>query len=672
MIAVSGVKPVKDELDGFARSLSPPPLRGSLQFALDELVIPEGETKNERFRLRTQPWNGLLLREMDNPHWYNIAVVGCVQSGKSLFGFVVPVIKHLFENGETVILGVPTVDEVGRDKWTLEILPVIRSSGFAHLLPRKGPGSQGGFPKVIVFKNGATLKVMGGTGGDEKRSSFTARVVVITEADKMDTAGEVSREADPITQMAARSMRWDIADRRLFMECTVSHTKGRIWQEYTNGSESRIACPCPYCREYVTPERASLRGWEGAADVLAAERDAYFVCPACEHALTTDDRRGMNRDAVLVHRGQSIDAEGTITGEMPPTRTLGFRWNAFNNMFWSPGAIGVAEWRAERAEDEESADREMAQFYWTTPWDPPEIDMTPLDPELLKVRHSGRLVRGQLSEDITRLTMGVDLHKKLGYWTLLGWRGGGKSHIVDYGVFGITTKLTVDRATLQALRKFRTMILAGWTDPSGAIMTPAQVWIDSGYAESRDAVYGFCLESAAQEGGGERFRPCKGYSATQEKDRFYKAPTRVSNLNRVIGEGYYLAYLETPSKMGRVKLVHVNADHWKSQVHQRLSIDTDADGAMTIWRHSESPNEHNTFFRHILAQRATMKPVPDRGDVLVMVQVRKADHWLDSTALAAAAGHSCGEHLAKPDKVEPSKESWFAKQKRKAGGRRRR
>jgi hypothetical protein len=174
------------------------------------------------------------------------------------------------------------------------------------------------------------------------------------------------------------------------------------------------------------------------------------------------------------------------------------------------------------------------------------------------------------------------------------------------------------------------------------------------------------LESAALEGGAERFRPCKGYSATQQKDRFYTAPTKITATNRVIGEAYHLAYLQTPSKMGRVKLVHVGADHWKSKVHQSLSILPDADGAMTIWHHSESSNEHNTFIKHLLAERAMMKPVPERGDVLIMVQVRKQNHWLDSTALAAAAGHSCGQglpHIAK----KPKDDSWFSKQKRKAG-----
>ena len=37
-------------------------------------------------------------------------------------------------------------------------------------------------------------------GGDENRSGSTFRVLLVTEADKMDQPGESSREADAVTQ----------------------------------------------------------------------------------------------------------------------------------------------------------------------------------------------------------------------------------------------------------------------------------------------------------------------------------------------------------------------------------------------------------------------------------------------------------------------------------------
>ncbi len=664
MIATATISgsPVKGEMDWFARQWMPPALRSSLQFAEDELVIPEGETKNERFRVHVQPWNALLLREMDNARWLTFAIAGCVQSGKSLFGHVLPIIKHLFENGESVILGVPTVDEVGRDKWNNEVLPAIKSSGYSHLLPDRGLGSQGGFPKEVHFKNGAKLKIMGGTGGDGKRSSYTARVVCCTEVDKMDRPSEGSREADPITQMAARSMRWDRADRRLFLECTVSVEEGRIWQEYINGTASRIACPCPHCRSYVTPERSDLKGWQAADNEIEAEELSYFACPECEKRLTDEERREMNVAAKLVHRGQEIDKDGNITGDLPPTRTLGFRWNAFNNMFWTPATIGVAEWHGARSVDDESAEKELLQFYWAWPWDPPVVNITPLDPEKVK-RRTDRLARGELPSDTQRLAVGIDLGKWLAHWVVLAVRSNDKAHVLDYGVHEIDSdRLSVETATLVALREFRDTLLAGWPRPNSEAMVPSQTWIDSGYAESQKAVYAFCRES-----GEERFRPTKGFGMLQQKDRTYSQPKAKTNTIRIIGDGYHGARIQAD----KITLIHVNADQWKSRVHQRLMIPTDSPGSMTIFHYLETANEHQKFVKHLTSEKQVKKFIPGKGDVIVWEQIRQANHWLDAITLALAALHFCSGESAQ--KAESSgEESWFAQQKRKTvrGGRR--
>lgn len=663
MIALAKVDPLVEELQWFARQWNPPALRSTLQFAVDELVIPEGETKNERFRLHTQPWNRLLLEEMDNPQWYNLAIAGCVQSGKSLMGFVLVVLKYLFENGETVIVGVPTVDETGRDKWTTEILPVIHSSGFSYLLPLKGPGSKGGFPKEVTFTNGARLKIMGGTGGDEKRSSYTARVVVITEADKMDEASEGSREADPITQMAARSMRWDIADRRLYMECTVSTTAGRIWQEYTKGTASRIVCPCPHCQEYVTPERESLKGWQDAANVLEAEQKSYFECPACDHALTAKDRRKMNTDAVLVHRGQEIDSKGVVTGPLPPTRTLGFRWNAFNNMFWSAGSVGVAEWNGRRKHDRDSANKELSQFYWTTPVDPPEVKISPLTREDVADRMAG-YKQGIVPAECVGVAVAVDTGKRQLDWTALACMADSRLFVIDYG------KQPVDADRLGLVKGFqvgfaelRTYLESGWHSEDGAIFRPAQVWIDSGYPDHTAPVYTFCL--MANEGctpGTEKYRPSKGHGEGQYMKR-YSAPRQLSKEVHYIGKEYHMSYVQKAKQ----DVVHMNADYWKSDLHTRLGMDTVKPGAIVLF---EAPTgTHDDFIDELLAEEQIETWIPGKGNVITWDRIRRKNHKLDSTYAATAAADFI---IAGAARQSGGDSSWFEKQKRKSAKRTRR
>jgi phage terminase large subunit GpA-like protein len=630
------------ELSGHVAHARTPRVRTMRQYTEDELIIPEGQYKDERFRLYRQPFVGLLLDAIDSGLWNQIAVTGCVQGGKSLFGFVNPAAYHLFECKDNVILGVPNTNVIGRDKWNNEIKPTIEAGRYADMMPTKGVGSQGGWGNEVAFLHGPKLKFMTGTGGDENRSSYTARVVIITEADKMDTAGEVSREADPVTQLTARSASWDRSDRRLYMECTVSHTQGRIWQEYINGTASRIACPCPYCREYVTPERDSIRGWHDAIDEIDAEEKAYFVCPACEHKLTEDDRREMNRLAVLVHRGQEIDKEGTITGDLPRTRTLGFRWNAWNNMFWSTATIGADEWRANHSEDEDSAEKERRQFAWATPWDPPAVELAPIDPRKARVRY-GPSRQGFVPEGTTALTMGVDIGKWVSWWHLTAWNATGGPHVVDHGEFAVpSSSMDVELAILTALKTFRDeTVLEGWPLPDGELYLPEQVWIDSRYKP--DAVLAFCRES------GERFRPIQGLGYGQHYHRNYTQPKKAGGMIKQVGNGYHFVWRPDFG----VFVVEINADQWKGFWHERLVTPMGQPGAATLY-HSTKESEHRDLIRHYTAEKQVKEFIPDLGTVFVWKRIRAKNHKLDGAYIASAAADFCGVRVVKIA-IEPRK-----------------
>jgi len=635
----------RDDIARYLDSCQAPILRTIRQFAADELVIPEGKFRNTSWRPEVQPYSALLLDEISTGRWTHTSVVGCVQSGKSLHGFVLPVNYHLFEHCETVIVGAPTMD-IGKDKYQKEILPAIRASRYKHLLPSRGAGSRGGFSEEIRFEHGAELKFMSAGGGDAKRSSYTSRVVVMTEVDKMDEAGETSREAAPVKQIENRTSSYDACERRLYEACTVSIEWGRIWTQYQAGTASRIACPCPHCGEHVTPEREHLRGWQEAENKVAAARLAFFVCPICEQPIDDAQRVEMNRRGKLVHRGQSIDRDGTITGEPPETDTLGFRWNAFNNLFWSIGTIAAKEWAAVRADDEEEAEKELTQFYWATPWVPPDVDLSALDFEAVKRRVS-KLPRGLVPPDAQFLTVGVDLGKWLAHWIAIAWRAGGSSHIVDYGVFEIASEeLGSEKATLIALRSFGDLCLTGFTRSEGPPMVPGQVWIDSGWAETQEVVYRFARETAPGVGAG-RFLPSKGYGEGQHINRTYRAPGKKTRDIRVIGVGYHMTRLPKH----RVLLVHVNADHYKSQLHERLSMPADAGGAMTLFH--AMPNEHTKLAKHFTAEKQVEKQLAGRPPQIVWERIRRANHFLDAAYLATAAGHFVGARVV-PDEDRPA------------------
>lgn len=625
-----GCRAVHQELSYFRRAAIAPELRTMRRFATEEIVIPEGRFEGQKLRIERQPYVGLLFDEIDSGRWHRFAFTGCVQSGKTLNASDVPVCYHLFERRETVVFGIPSMDMAG-DKWRLELLPVIQRTAYRNLIPDHGLGSRGGQFESITFKNGATLKFISGGGGDEKRSGFTTRVLVITEADKLDETSESSREADKVTQLEARTLSHDWGQSLTYMECTTSIEEGRIWQEYQKGSASRIMCPCPGCNAWVHPTRDCLQGWQNAADEIEAQALATWVCPepGCGRTWTAAERVQMNLAARLLHKGQTIDAEGNVGGDLPRTKTLGFRWDAFNNLFWSAGRIAVQEWRGPRSSDAENAERELRQFWWALPALPPGYDEHPMTQTGLLEHVAAKRPRGVAPAWTDVITVGVDLGKFLAHWTAVAWKMGGTCHVVDYGRFEIPSdQLGVETAIYNALLQFADTIKAGWPVENAGLLPAQQVWVDARYQGK--AVYAFI---AKQTGG--VWRASLGYGAREEKFRTYRAPKKISANVRFVGDGYHIAWLDDV----RQQVAETNADRWKSFLHGRLTTPPDAPGTMTIF--AAMPTEHLSFIKHLTSEKETREFVVDKG-FITKWKGKGPNHWLDATSLCGPAAHWCG------------------------------
>jgi phage terminase large subunit GpA-like protein len=596
---------------------------------------------------------------MDSGRWQRFAVTAPSQQGKTLLGSLIPLCYHLFEVGERVVFGVPDMD-MAADKWRDDILPMVERTRFRDFLPRHGGGSRGGRVKAIKFTNGAVLRFMSAGGRDKSRAGYPARVLVATEVDGFDEAGSTSRESDKIKQLEARLRAHTASRRRTYLECTVSVKQGRIWQEYSNGSAARIMLRCPHCQAWVSPEREHLLGWQDAADELTAREGAHFSCPDCGHGWTEAERRAANQAGRLVHRGQEIDPDGQIHGPLPRTQTLGFRWSAVNNLFCTPGDVGMDEWRGRRAANEDNAEKELRQFVWCIPWEPPSLEAIPLNFDAL-TRRIVSLPRGRLPPTVQWVTVGVDLGKRLGHYVAIAWCSDGSARIVDYARFDIASDdLGPERATLTALRELRDVLAAGWSAAAGPARQPDQVWIDCNWHASRQAVYAFCRESNSP--GAERYFPLQGFGQTVYGRKNYSRPKKTSAQVRLIGEEFHVSRL--PAE--RVNLVECNVDHWKTWVHQRLATPQDSPGALSLF--AATPAEHTTFVKHLLAEKQVSEFVAEKGTIYRWDREHANNHYLDATTYAAAAGWRCGFRLvttAAAPAVLPAGTNWFAQQKEK-------
>lgn len=626
-------------------------IRTIREFCEDEFTIAKGKLRGTRWRADTSPFQALLLDELkhlqihesDQRRWRRYAITGCVQSGKSLIAFVAPIMYHLFEVGEDVIALVPNVDEIGRDKWKRELLPAITASRYAKYLPTSGPGSQGGFGSEITFGNGAALKFMSGSGGDEKRSSYTARVVVATEIDKMDTAGAASREADPITQAEGRLKSFLPAERIIYLECTVSIEEGAIWQNYSKGSAAKIMKRCPHCREWVCPERECVRGFDRATNEFEAERDGYLVCPACEHPITEAERRVMNLDARLVHKGQEIDADGNVTGELPPTYTLGFRWNAFDNHSQlTIAGLALEEWLITEAEDEQAKTKAACQFTWSTPYRPPSFDLTPLRYAEVRDRLTEGFTRDVVPAGTEALVGAIDCGKKHLHWGVCAYMPEARGLVLAYGRWdnppceGDQAE-HIERAILSGLRSLRDEVfLPGFAGADGRQWFVQQVLVDAGYMP--EAAYAVAADSESSE----RFRPTIGRGSTQQDKRYrsYSQPKKTTSEIVHIGDQYHIVWDE---QRGAFRLEN-NSDYWKLRLLRALQAPVGAAGSMSFYA-STNPKEHATIAKHLTAERPFESFEPGKGRVVRWLVVSDLNHYLDVCYMLCTAGHLCGVRL---------------------------
>lgn len=675
-------------------------------FAESEIVIPDGPHAGMRYSCDRQPYSRLWFRAIDASEgrkqgaesplsmaggdgvhaWRNFIAVGPTQSGKTLTCLIIPVMYHLFEEGETVICVVPDLKMVD-DKWRQDFLPAIKASRYAALLPVRGEGSRGGVvTNAVTFQNGVTLKFMTAGGGDTARAAFTARVVAITEMNRFGNRKEGSSEADMFRQVKGRMRAY--GDRaRLYGECTVTTEQGLVWAEYTGGTESRIATPCPHCEEYVTLDRAQLVGWESAASAVEAERLSQWVCPSCGVLLSEQDRRRMVRRGVLLHKGQSVAAPQAIAGKTPPappqaggkkqgasgsatgdsplsikgkgsgvrivgapkdTFTLGFRWSAFDNLFLSTGYIGSGEWSARNlATDAESAEREQLQFVWARPIaDTADRSVTLRSDELC--HRQGRFARGVIPPGCGLVAF-LDLGKYRCHWVVLAGsrtpptspQAGGNSMrywLVDCGVIRTDVGPLSERDGLMvAMREFHEICDGGWPSASGSDddrWSPALRFVDSGKWTAE--VYEFMMAMAAE--GHEGYFPSKGHGASQDQGRVYREQKAITERVMVIGDRYHLARQEVSVEDGssmEIALVHIDVDAWKTRVHAALSVDGNAPGSLMLW-HGDW-REHMPVARALLSEVAIEDFKPGDGVVVTWKKVHRENHYLDGFAGCAAA-----------------------------------
>ena len=650
------------------RGATSPPIRRIAQFAEDEVRLVSGVHASKPYRIERKPWIRLWFDELDKAvrqvgrdrEFLRYTFLGPNQIGKTLEAFTILVFYFLFELQEDVICGVPTGD-IADAKWNEDLLPFIESSRFAHLLPVRGKGSRKGTLKAgdtIRFRHGCNLTWMSFDGRDKSRAAKTTRVLMITEADGGGEASETSVEEDPIGQLERRALNFDLSA-LILKESTVSTTKGPVWVDWKQGTESRLVRRCPHCRAWVTPEREHFVGWETAKTVKQAGREAAFFCPACGEAWTDEQRYAANAKAKLVHRGQTIDKRGRIRGKMPDTDTFAFRCTDVDNPFRTSDFLGRAEWRAARAANADVAVRGLEQKHWTIAWQPPQEEELQLDYDAIVNTRNGGTAIGVIPQGHRFVTAGVDIRASQVHYVVVAWKLDGTGRVIAYGKLAVPKSQSgyTEAALLATLVQLRDetlpAIATGWKNDAWY----DAVWIDSAWSpvQGRNLVDHFVFESWKSEKWYGVMMPIVGRGIGQWDKSRYSRPTKFGKTIWYVG----------PDSHGRgepdLRCKHrvvINVDEAKAWGHSRLIPPVfDDDGKLTpaaVSFFTPATGDHAEFVRHLLSEKMIREYKPGIGEVIVFVSQSRVNHWLDCYGYACSAARSkyCGvEVVRSPDEA---------------------
>lgn len=398
------------------------------------VVISSGEYAGQFYRPEIQPVCEIVLSELDRDHWTELYFLWSVQSGKSFSfvliesGYIIEVLK------ESQIIALPDETMV-KTKWN-EIRTLLIDKGSSHLLPLTGDGSKaGGAPSEVTFTNGAKLKFMISGSSDAGKSGFTARHVCVDEIDKQQRGKSSSLETSPIQQYESRMQSYPSRRRRFRGTSTISDEDGFLWTTYQKSSSGGIVLkPCHHCGKFVFPEREHFFGWQDARNELEAMELAYISCPECGGRWNEQDRIKAVRSSVLVHSGQSVNENGEVEGDLPPTLTGFIRANGFDDILGkSIPDIGRQEYLSRSKGSPEESERKIKQFFYAVPIRRRGLDVVELNPDDVCTKEQVSCWRNIVPEGMDRIVVGVDMHSKyLTYVAGAEPEDGSRTAVIDY------------------------------------------------------------------------------------------------------------------------------------------------------------------------------------------------------------------------------------------------
>ena len=108
---------------------------------------------------------------------------------------------------------------------------------------------------------------------------------------------------------------WQVAD--------AGDLESPIWTLWQSGTRHHWCWPCVHCGQFFVP-RFSLLRWPEGATPAEARRAAFIECLNCGGVIEERHKTEMNRRGRYVAPGQTITADGAVSGDPVDVSTMSF------------------------------------------------------------------------------------------------------------------------------------------------------------------------------------------------------------------------------------------------------------------------------------------------------------------------------------------------------------
>lgn len=461
-------------------------------------------------------------------------------------------------------------------------------------------------------------------GSATEMSGDPARDVFVDERDRMDD--NVDGEGDPVELADARHSTYADGCTTIFSTPTVGNVEtykdknsglefwdfadeinSATWKIFQEGTRFHWTIQCPDCREYFVP-RFKLLWWPDDSTPNDALENACLECARCGILIDPSHKSDMHSRGRYVAPGQTIDKDGNVHGDPPPTQCASF---------WVSGLMSPWKSWGERAQQfllaVRSGDPERIQAVINTGFG--ELFSVAGEAPDVAVIRGLRLdyKLGVVPDGVVKITCGVDVQKNSLMYSVRGWGADLESFHLEQGeLIGATDEDDVWRD------------LSNLRDKHFAGMPIDRCFIDSGYRTQ--FVYKFCRKHR------DWALPTKG------RDTIESSPLVRGKLDVGQNTGRRLA--------GGLGIWHINTDYFKRWLHERFERDPTLPGG---WHLAEDTSEE--FCKAMVSEARLVKA----SGRIRWILIHTNNHYFDCEVNNLAAAYSLNLQTLTSDNVEAAR-----------------